>query len=59
MNDQIENCIQEALTQVEAWDLPPEQFCQAVNDQARLMSGIDLEHRDTTLGTSGNATLRF
>jgi hypothetical protein len=59
MNDQIENCIQEALTQVEAWDLPPEQFCQAVNDQARLMAGIDLELRDTAAVPDSNATLRF
>ena len=59
MKYQFEDCIQQALEQVEAWDLPPEQFCQAVNDQARLMAGIDLDIRDHNLATRFHATLRF
>ena len=36
-----ENYIMEALEIVGAWDLPDEDFAQAVNDQARLMAGIN------------------
>ena len=36
------NHILEALEIVSAWDLSEEDFAQAVNDQARLMAGIDL-----------------
>ena len=37
----IENMILDALEIVTAWDLPEEDFAQAVNDQARLMAGIN------------------
>jgi hypothetical protein len=37
----LEDYIQDALEMVSAWDLPDEDFAQAVNDQARLMAGID------------------
>jgi hypothetical protein len=37
----IENMILDALEIVSAWDLPEEDFAQAVNDQARLMAGIN------------------
>ncbi|MEH6517805.1 MAG: hypothetical protein V7742_14060 [Halioglobus sp.] len=61
MKYQFENCIELALEQVESWsdDLTPEQFSQAVNDQARLMAGIDLEVRDASLAVQLHATLRF
>ena len=36
----IENHILEALEIVSAWDISDEDFAQAVNDQARLMSGV-------------------
>jgi hypothetical protein len=36
----IENHILEAFEIVSTWDLPDEDFAQALNDQARLMSGI-------------------
>jgi hypothetical protein len=36
-----ENYILEAIELVSAWDLPDEEFGQAVSDQARLMSGIN------------------
>ena len=38
-----EDYILEALTMVAAWEVPEEDFAQAVNDQARLMAGIYLE----------------
>ena len=36
-----ENQILDALMIVSAWDLPEEDLANAVNDQARLMAGID------------------
>ena len=39
----LEDYIQDALEMVSAWDLPDEDLAQAVNDQARLMAGIDPE----------------
>ena len=38
-----EDYILEALSVVAAWEVPEEDFAQAVNDQARLMAGMDLE----------------
>ena len=38
-----ENYILDALEMVMAWDLPDEEFADAVNDQARLMAGINPE----------------
>ena len=38
-----ENYIAEALEVVAAWELPPEAFAQAVNDQAKIMAGTDLD----------------
>ena len=37
----LEDYIKDALEMVSAWDLPDEDFAQAVNDQARLMAGVD------------------
>ena len=59
MYEQLEDYIEQAIHQVEAWDLPEDQFAQAVNDQARLMAGIDLEYRDTGLEIRLHTTLRF
>ena len=59
MNQQFEDHIQEAIDVVQAWDLPEEEFAQAVNDQARLMAGIDLDCRDTSLDYQLHTTLRF
>ena len=39
----IENHILDALEIVSAWDLTDEDLGDAVNDQARLMAGIDLD----------------
>jgi hypothetical protein len=44
----IENMILDAVEIVSAWDLPEEDFAQAVNDQAKLMAGVP---PDEFLGT--------
>ena len=36
-----ENQILDALMIVSAWDIPDEDFADAVNDQAMLMAGVD------------------
>ena len=36
----LEDYIPEALDTVSAWDVPDEDFAQTVNDQARLMAGL-------------------
>ena len=33
----------EALNIVDAWEVPEEDFAQTVNDQARIMAGMDME----------------
>jgi hypothetical protein len=38
-----EDYIHDALEMVSAWDIPDEEFVDAVNAQARLMAGIDLD----------------
>jgi len=38
-----ENYILDALEMVMAWELPEEEFADAVNDQARLMAGLTPE----------------
>ena len=48
----IENLILDALEIVSAWDLPEEDFADAVNDQARIMAGVNPDefreiHEDT------------
>ena len=37
----IENHILDALEIVSAWDVPDEDFADAVNDQAMLMAGVN------------------
>ncbi len=37
----IEDYIPEAIEMVSTWDIPDEDFTDAVNDQARLMAGIN------------------
>ena len=37
----IENLILDALEIVSSWDLPEEDFADAVNDQARIMAGVN------------------
>ena len=35
--------ISQALEMVSAWNIPDEDFAQAVNDQARLMAGVNID----------------
>lgn len=37
----FEQYVIDALGMVNAWNLPDEDFTQAVNDKAKLMAGID------------------
>ena len=37
----IENHILDALETVSAWDVPDEDFARTVNDQAKLMAGVN------------------
>ena len=59
MDTDIESYIEDALALVSAWDVPEENFAQAVNDQARLMAGFDLELSSDPLAQSPYAALRF
>jgi hypothetical protein len=38
----IDNYIIDALEIVSAWEVRPEDFAQVVNDQAKIMAGLDL-----------------
>ena len=38
-----EDYLNDALLIVSSWDLPDDEFIEAVNDQARLMAGIDFD----------------
>ena len=40
---QYEDYIPDALEMVLAWEIPEDQFADAVNDQARLMAGVTLD----------------
>jgi len=37
----IENYILDAVEMVSTWDIPDEDFADAVNDQAMLMAGVN------------------
>ena len=37
----LEDYVTEAIQMVSAWDIADEDFAQTVNDQARLMAGIN------------------
>ena len=55
----IEDYIQDAILLVDSWDLPEEDFAQAVNDQARLMAGLGLEPNREYPADCPYSTLRF
>jgi hypothetical protein len=42
----VEDYVQEAIAAVSAWELPEDQFVEAVNMQARLMAGLGVEEPD-------------
>jgi hypothetical protein len=54
-----EDYLQDAIELVNAWEIPEEDFAQAVNDQARLMCGINLEISSNLPSPSPYASLRF
>jgi hypothetical protein len=40
---EYQHYIAEALDTVSAWEIPEEDFARTVNDQAKIMAGMDLE----------------
>lgn len=54
-----EDYINDALDIASAWEIPEEDFAQVVNDQARLMAGLNLEPSSDLPLCSPYATLRF
>ena len=54
-----EDYISDALNMISAWEVPEEDFAQAVNDQARLMCGTNLEPSSDLPQNSPYAALRF
>jgi hypothetical protein len=59
MNIQIEDFIQDAIDQVDAWDIPDCDWAEAVNNQARLMAGLNLEPSNDIPVSSPYLALRF
>jgi hypothetical protein len=55
----FEDYLQDATDLVDAWEISDEDFPQAVNDQARLMAGMDLEPNADSLAVSPYLPLRF
>ena len=51
--------ITDALDRVSAWEVPAEEFAQAVNAQARIMAGMDLEPSTDILDPSPYTALHF
>ena len=54
-----EDYIQDAMSLVDSWGLPEDEFAQAVNDQARLMAGLGLEPSTDTPTDSPYSSLQF
>jgi hypothetical protein len=55
----FEDFLQDATDLVDAWEISDEDFPQAVNDQARLMAGMDLEPTADSFSVSPYLPLRF
>ena len=55
----FEDYLQDATDLVDAWEISDEGFPQAVNDQARLMAGMDLEPTADSFSVSPYLPLRF
>ncbi len=55
----IQDYIQDAISLVDSWGLPEEDFAQAVNEQARLMCGLGLEPSTDIPADSPYSSLRF
>jgi hypothetical protein len=54
-----EDYLQDAIELVDAWEIPEEDFAQAVVSQARLMCGMHLETSSDLPPCSPYAALRF
>ena len=55
----IEDYIQDAIDLVDVWDIPEEDFAQAVNQQARIMAGLGLEPSTDIPADSPYSSLHF
>jgi hypothetical protein len=51
--------LSEALELVSAWEIRPEDFAQVVNDQAKIMVGLDLDPMNDTLLDDPHQPLQF
>ena len=56
---EIEDYIADALETVSTWEVPDEDFAQVVNDQARLMCGLNLKPSSDLPHHSPYAALQF
>jgi hypothetical protein len=54
-----EDYIQDAIELVNAWEIPEIDWATAVNDQARIMAGLNLEPSIDIPATSPYHALRF
>ena len=59
MNIYFEDFIQDAIELVDAWEVPEDDWATAVNDQARIMAGLNLEPSTEIPATSPYHALRF
>ena len=55
----IEDYIQDAIELIDAWEVPESDWADAVNNQARLMAGMNLEPNNDIPITSPYHALRF
>jgi hypothetical protein len=51
--------LSEALELVSAWEIRPEDFAQVVNDQAKIMAGLDLDLINDTPLADPHQPLQF
>jgi hypothetical protein len=51
--------IEQAINHISAWDLSEEELPDAINQQARLLAGIDWDTGDTQLSLQVYTALRF
>jgi hypothetical protein len=55
----IEDYIPNAIELIDAWNVPESDWADVVNDQARLMAGVNLEPSNDIPVTSPYRALRF
>ena len=59
MNIDFEDFIQDAIDLVDAWDINESDWAEAVNAQARLLAGLNLEPSNDIPQPSPYQSLRF